>query len=99
MTMMQKEGYPIMADGGNTNFGMQPSGAASDSERPEGSSMTDRQQTDTRPRSQQSLQMGEDAPQPGERAAREESGGTSSQKARTPQPEGAEGHEAPGDAS
>jgi len=86
-----------MASGGKTNFGMQPSGAASDRERPEGSSMTDRQQTDAKPRSQQSLQMGEDAPQPGERAAQEQAGQTSPQRQRTPQPEGAEGHEAPGD--
>jgi hypothetical protein len=87
-----------MANGG-TNFGMQPSGAASNDERPEGTSMTDRQQTETKPRSQQSLQMGEDAPQPGERAAQEEAGQTSSQEPRTPQPEGSEGFEAPGDAS
>jgi hypothetical protein len=84
-----------MTSGGKTNFGMQPSGAASNDERPEGTSMTDRKQTDAKPRSQQSLQMGADAPQPGERAAQEQAGQTSPQ--RTAQPEGAEGHEAPGD--
>ena len=59
-------------DGGK-NFGMQPSGATSKEERPEGSSMTDRQQKG-KPRSQQELQMGEKAQLPGERAAEEESG-------------------------
>lgn len=53
---------------GNTNFGMQPSGAASNDERPEGTSLTDRQQTKQQPRSQQELQMGEKAPLPGESA-------------------------------
>ena len=68
--------------GGGTNFGMQPSGAASKAERPEGSSMTDRQQTSDKPRSQQELQMGQKAPQPGERAeeaAEEQSGQSSDQ--------------------
>lgn len=60
-------------DGGK-NFGMQPSGAASKEERPEGTSMTDREQHDKKPRSQQELQMGEKAQLPGERAAEEESG-------------------------
>ena len=87
-----------MANGGKTNFGMQPSGAASDSERAEGSSMTDRKQTDSQPRGQQEVQMGQTAPLPGERVADEQAGQTSPQRQRTPQPEGAEGHEAPGDA-
>lgn len=54
---------------GPTNFGMQPSaaGAASNDERPEGTSMTDRKQHKEQPRSQQELQMGEAAPMPGER--------------------------------
>jgi hypothetical protein len=82
---------------GKTNFGMQPSGAASDKERPEGTSMTDRHQTEGKPRSQQEVQMGEKAPQPGERAEQEQAGQTSPQ--RTPLPEGAEGYESPGDAS
>jgi len=53
---------------GPTNFGMQPlaAGAASNDERPEGTSMTDRKQTKEQPRSQQELQMGEKAPMPGE---------------------------------
>ena len=84
---------------GKTNFGMQPSGAASDKERPEGTSMTDRDQTKGKPRSQQEVQMGEKAPQPGERAEQEQAGQTSSQRQRTPLPEGAEGYEAPGETS
>lgn len=84
---------------GKTNFGMQPSGAASERERPEGTSMTDRDQTEKKPRSQQEVQMGQKAPQPGERVEQEEAGQSSPQRQRTPQPEGAEGHEAPGSAS
>lgn len=57
-----------MANNGGTNFGMQPSGAASNQERPEGTSMTDRKQTKEQPRSQQELQMGQKAPMPGEQA-------------------------------
>jgi len=52
---------------GPTNFGMQPAGAASQEERPEGASLTDRKQTKEQPRSQQELQMGDKAPMPGER--------------------------------
>ena len=55
-------------DDGTKNFGMQPSGAASKAERPDGSSMTDRDQTSDKPRSQQELQMGHKAPMPGKRA-------------------------------
>ena len=53
---------------GPTNFGMQPMGAASKEERPEGTSLSDRKQTKEQPRSQQELQMGKKAPLPGEQA-------------------------------
>ena len=71
-------------DDGTKNFGMQPSGAASKDERPEGSSMTDRDQTNDKPRSQQELQMGQKAPMPGERAeeVKEQSGQSSDQGVR-----------------
>jgi hypothetical protein len=71
------------SDDGSANFGMQPSGAASKDERPEGTSMTDRQQPTDKPVSQQELQMGQKAPMPGERAeaAKEQSGETSDQGA------------------
>lgn len=96
-----------MANGGGgfTNFGMQPQGAAADDERPEGASMTDRPHADKQPRSQQEVQMGEKAPQPGERAevgAQEQTGGTqaqgqdqASQRRSTPMDQGSEGAEAP----
>lgn len=88
-----------MANGGLTNFGMQPSaqGGASDSERPEGTSMTDRQQTDAQARGQQVLPMDEETTVPGERIPQEQSGQTSPQPGqRTPMQEGSEGFEAPG---